>query len=556
VFFARVDPRPAGLMRIAFGTAVLWTFADLAVDARVLFTDEGMWLTSMSRSHSMDSLGYLWDPESGFPHWWSVLLALPGRFTLLHFRSDPPFVFAVYAGLLLSLALVILGRWTRPATVLSWVLAEQLYRYNPLFQTSGDFVVRVFLFLAMFLRWGEAYSLDSLRRRRALVLGDAAAFPSLRRIPAWPLRLMMVQLAVIYCLNGLHKSGSTWRDGTALYYALNLDHFYRVPAQGVVTSLQSIGVLPVLTWTTRWWELLFPLALAGVALRGYEHDRRAGRWPRPSAWRVRLSWVLLGAVSALVASAAGLITGRYVESGRLDVALPAPVAGAATALAAASAAPVLVAAYRLLRRRAPRLFSFALRWVLGRRVWLGFGVALHAGIDLGLNVGTFPQVMVATYPCWLTGADVEAFWRYVLSRPLRPGEGARPVRGAWTRLLLGPLDRLRYRAPACEYTVFHHPGDPSVRRAATLRLWDVADRLRFVADPEVAPGSLEVAAGDGPRLRGGPAAAALAGVFPVLWWLCGIARVPGMGRAAGRLGLRVLQHDRILPVRPGVAGAA
>ena len=34
-----------------------------------------------------------------------------------------------------------------------------------------------------------------------------------------------------------------------------------VPIHGLVTWLQSLGVLPLLTWTTRWWEVLFPVAL-------------------------------------------------------------------------------------------------------------------------------------------------------------------------------------------------------------------------------------------------------------------------------------------------------
>ena len=189
------------------------------------------------------------------------------------------------------------GRRTTITTAATWVLAEQLYRYDAMFANGGDLVIRAFLFLALFCRWGEAYSIDAWRRRRRELLGGAGERPPLRLDPARPLRLMMIQLALIYFLNGWHKTGPGWRDGTALYYALNLDHFYRIPAQGVVTWMQYVGVLPVLTWLTRAWELCFPLALLGVALRGYEADRRAVRWPPRGAPRRIVSWLVLGAAA-------------------------------------------------------------------------------------------------------------------------------------------------------------------------------------------------------------------------------------------------------------------
>ena len=45
------------------------------------------------------------------------------------------------------------------------------------------------------------------------------------RMKPWPVRLLMIQLACIYSATGLLKSGKTWANGTAHYYALNHDHF-------------------------------------------------------------------------------------------------------------------------------------------------------------------------------------------------------------------------------------------------------------------------------------------------------------------------------------------
>lgn len=487
IFFSRVDPRPAALLRIALGAAVLWSFLTLSPHVQLFFTDEGLLLPGMARETARSPLRELWDPVHGFEHWWSPLRAVVGSSSILHLRSDPPLVFAVYALLLLSLVLMSLGIWTGATSVASWLLAEQLYRYDSMFANGGDLVIRAFLFLGMFCRWGEAYGVDAWRRRRAELLGGASRIPPLRRIPAWPLRLMMVQLALIYFLNGWLKTGVAWRDGTALYYALNLDHFYRLPAQTVVTWLQYVGALPILSWLTRGWELLFPLALLGAALRGYEADRRAGRWPPVGTWRRVASWLALGG---------GIIAALFTR---------VPAFAGAVALAAVAA----ILLYRLLRARLPALSHVVLTWLLGKRVWLVVGVALHFGIDIGLNVGTFPQVMTAVYLAWLTGPEIDAFWRFVLRR-----------------------------APAV--TIRHCPDEASVRQAALLRLREHA-RIEFAADPAVEPRSLHVDLSGGAAGLGGPEAAlALVPLFPGLWWLHPFRRIPVTRARAGRIALRML----------------
>ena len=489
LFFTRIDPRPAGLTRIAVALVSLWNFITLGPNVRLFFSDEGFMLPGMAREISRGPMRYLWDPASGFEHWWSPLQALAGSSTILHLRSDPPLVFAIYGLLLLSLALMAVGLWTGVTSVAAWALAAQLYRYDPMFANGGDLVVQALLFLGMLSCWGEAYSIDVWRRRRRALLDGAEHVPALRRIPAWPLRLMMLQLAIIYFLNGWTKTGAAWREGTALYYALNLDHFYRVPAQTAVTWLQYLGVLPAMTWLTRWWELLFPLALLGAALRAYEAERAAGRWPDPPAWRRVASW---GAFAAGI-GLAFLIAGEP--------------AGAATVLGVAGLGAAL---YQALRARWPAAHRVLLEWLLGKRVWLVMGLGVHLGIDIGMNIGTFPQIMMAAYLCWLSGPEVEAFWRFLLCR-------AAPV------------------------TVRHRPDEASVRQASLLRLWDYGRRLEFAADAGVEPRALRVEVrGSAGTVEGERAALALLPLFPVLWWLRPLSLVPGLRAPAGRVALRLM----------------
>ncbi|HGG58184.1 MAG TPA: hypothetical protein ENK31_10345, partial [Nannocystis exedens] len=415
IWFSKIDPRPAALMRIAFGLVVLWSLIDLLPYARMLFTDEGLWPTALARKRYGGHLRAVWDPEAGFSGVAGFLRALFSRCSLLHLRSDPPFVFTIYALAMASIVGVIVGWRTRWMSISAWILINTIYNYSPIFYTGGDTVIRVFLFLGMFLRWGEAYSLDCWRRRRAAILrGGARRLPLPALIPAWPVRLMMIQLAVIYGTTGVLKNGITWFDGTALYYALNLDHFYRHPDQiPLVVGLQRIGLLPLLTWVTKIWEVFFPLVLVGLGVQAFEReagDRRL--WGQAGRARRLLSYACLAGVFLLLAYLGALATLYYYDE-KLS---PWPTLDRVTAARMVQVLALLLPAVTIglffgLRRRAPRAYAWVLRWLLGRRLWLGLGAAMHVCIELLMNVGTFVQVMLAIYPLWLRGEEVDALWR-------------------------------------------------------------------------------------------------------------------------------------------------
>ncbi len=585
LWFQRVDPRPVALMRISFGAVVMLTFVDLLgphgpLDEAVgtfLFTDEGLWLNDMARKTYGGKLATLWDPEHGFEHWYDLFRAMWGKFSILHFRSDPPFVWTVYATMLLSLTLMILGVWTRWTTILAWFLVESVYRYSPVFYTGGDTVVRVFMFLGMFARWGEAYSFDSWRRRRKAILRGATEIPPLRLIPAWPMRMMMLQLAIIYCATGLLKSGNTWANGTALYYSLNLDHFYRWPQMGFVGAMHYIGVLPVLVILVHWWEVLFPLGLIGVAVNAFERDRAEGTWPKAAAWRRWLGYLLFFSAWGIGAYIAGIAARYYMPAdvlaawglGRttfvglviiVAAAIPLLLLGLYFGLRRASSRPavalwdawrgkplvprILLAPYYAGRWALPRAHLFLRHWILGKRFWLVVGFGMHIGIDLGMNVGTFANVMMAVYFSWLSGPEIDLFWRYVFTKPRKPGDGTRPAyEQRWKRIVLHPLDRLRFRQPGPPLVVLHHPDDASVRRAALLRLWDLGDVLAFTADPDVSPEQLQVRMpGDKSPRAGARAGWALIRVLPGLWWMRGFRHIPGLSSVCGRVALGLLRQ--------------
>ena len=560
----RVDPRPAGLLRIVFGIVVLWTMVDLIPIGRFLFTDEGLWLPKMARRNYSGEFKTIWDPEHGMAHWYDWFLALWYRFSLFHIRADPPFVWTIYTLCIISTTMMILGIKTRISTIISWFLVNTIYIYSPIFYSGGDTVVRVYLFLGMLSRWGDAYSLDTWWARKKAVLRGATEIPPLRQIPAWPFRLMMLQLAIIYCATGALKSGHTWLDGTALFFALNLDHFYRHPNQiQLVTFLQMIWVLPLATWITRIWETAFPVALLGAGVNAFERDKANGVWPTTPTWRRVLSYVCIAGVFACLAWLAGVTALYFYDPAFGPWKVNKQQAAILFSVVALAIPAAAVGLYLALRRWLPRAHRFALKWLLGKRLWLSIGIVMHIGIDVLMNVGTFVQVMIAVYIAWLSGPELDAIWHWIVSKPLPPGAGSRPKRNKrWQAVLLAPIDRLRFRTPPAPYTVHHHPDDASVRQAALLRMWDLSDRLAFTPDPTVAPGQLCITVPSSPRRFNHPALSRLvltiqrlllgnhsddtrrvnsaAGrtlipLLPGFWWMYPWCLIPGLSQLCGRL---------------------
>ena len=86
--------------------------------------------------------------------------------------------------------------------------------------------------------------------------------PILPTVPATAHRVIQLQTIIIYGMSGLDKlEGSTWRSGTAVYYAMSNLNFNRFP--GLLDPLLAWRPMQFLmqigTWVTLAWELLFPI---------------------------------------------------------------------------------------------------------------------------------------------------------------------------------------------------------------------------------------------------------------------------------------------------------
>jgi predicted DCC family thiol-disulfide oxidoreductase YuxK len=235
-WLGETDLAPLGLFRIAFGMLLFNWVWQLYPNISAFFTDEGMLPRSM------------------------LVSAFPLRFTLLNVAGDWWTVFLFWlVGLGVAVMLTV-GYRTRTACVLALLVLLSFQWRNPFMLDGSDFVFRLVPLWLIFAAAGNRFSVDAAIRRSR---GDAPSPVG----PALPVRILEIQVAWIYLTTGLEKAaGSTWWDGTAAYYALQLKHtFGRSFAEPLALNpfFQTL-----VSWNTLAVELLFlPLVFLPILHR-------------------------------------------------------------------------------------------------------------------------------------------------------------------------------------------------------------------------------------------------------------------------------------------------
>jgi len=177
-----IDTRALAVARIASGVLLLFDAAHVIVHAELLFTAQRY------ISFANESI-----------QWWSVHTIVPELW----------FFVATYVIQVVLAIFLILGYKTRFVTVASWLLVVSLHHATFLLIDAGVRQLKLLLFFAMFVPWGEQYSVDSRGR---------PAVPRLHT-SVWS-ALLLGQVALLYLFSGLHKSGMLWKEGVALQLAL------------------------------------------------------------------------------------------------------------------------------------------------------------------------------------------------------------------------------------------------------------------------------------------------------------------------------------------------
>lgn len=161
-----------------------------------------------------------------------------------------------------------IGFLTPVSTAVVFVTLRSIVGRNPSLCNGGDNVARILCFLLIFAPAGAVWSVD------ALLFGPAGAPAEAALHAPWALRLMQIQVSVIYLRTVYWKlKGATYRNGTAIYYAMSNDAYRRLAVPAFVTRAPGVyaatwGTLALETalgagvWIR---ELRLPLVVTGIA---------------------------------------------------------------------------------------------------------------------------------------------------------------------------------------------------------------------------------------------------------------------------------------------------
>lgn len=225
-----VDLRSLAALRIMLGLLVVADLILRATDFRAHYTDAGI----LPRSQLIEE-GLIGDT----------------KFSLLLANGDLVILALFFCVTAIAAICMILGYRTRLMTIIVWVMVISIQFRNPMLLNAGDTLLRLLLFWSMFLPLGAYWSVD--RWREAAPRRLSMQFLSIGTIG------LLLQIAFVYVFTALLKTGDAWRvDGTALYYALNMDQLV-TPFGAWMTQFPDL--LRLLTFATLGLEAIGPFLL-------------------------------------------------------------------------------------------------------------------------------------------------------------------------------------------------------------------------------------------------------------------------------------------------------
>lgn len=166
-------------------------------------------------------------------------------FSLLAGVRSLHLVQAFFLSGLISYLCLLAGFRTKIFHFLSLLFFVSVLNRNIMVRAGNDVVLVTMLLWSLFLPLQKRFSIDRLIGRA----GDSSETgkndspfvgPSLAAF------CIVLQIALIYFGTAFIKHGETWEDGTALYYALNLDQYVLAPGRWMAE--QPLWVIKFLSW--------------------------------------------------------------------------------------------------------------------------------------------------------------------------------------------------------------------------------------------------------------------------------------------------------------------
>lgn len=228
--FLQIDRRVLALFRIWFSFALLLELGRRAVHTTTLFSNAGV-----LPNHFVQ-----YAPQ-----------AKP-QFSIFLPFSEPDEVRFAFACTALVYVLFGLGFHTRVMSVLAFFCAFSLNTRILFLEDGGCAATSIMAAWACFLPLGDRFSIDAWRKG---VRAELEGRPISRSETTAPFVSIVVfglvlQFALIYFFNALHKKGLTWRQGTAVHYVLWQNRlntpfavWFRMHEPSFFSPLMSYGTL-------------------------------------------------------------------------------------------------------------------------------------------------------------------------------------------------------------------------------------------------------------------------------------------------------------------------
>jgi predicted DCC family thiol-disulfide oxidoreductase YuxK len=243
-WWASADPRALSVFRIMLGLLALWDVCRRVPWIELFLTNNGVNPNHFS----------LFRPHATY------------TFSLLHAFKTPAEVGLFFALTVVCLVLFTVGYRTRLFQALSALAMLSIHNRTIITENGGDVVMNLWWVWTFFLPLGRRYSVDALlaslkwrQEKRPEALN--APLPRDTR-PVWHFAVFAViwQLVLIYFFNTVHKSGPTWKDGSALAWVYEQDRIATSLALFLKDSA-PLWLSKALTWGTLVIEGTAPILL-------------------------------------------------------------------------------------------------------------------------------------------------------------------------------------------------------------------------------------------------------------------------------------------------------
>ncbi len=163
---------------------------------------------------------------------------------------------------LVAAAIAIIVGW-RPTEwfILTFLVLVAVQRRNPVILNSGDLVLRNFAVLLAMSPTGAALSVDRWRRYGRATLRTSPM------VAPWGLRLLQLQVMVIYFFAFWSKSGDLWTKGTAVSTVFRIGDLARFDSPEWLVS--NVVIIALFTWGALAIELSLSMLLWVKRLRPF-----------------------------------------------------------------------------------------------------------------------------------------------------------------------------------------------------------------------------------------------------------------------------------------------